>query len=222
METRARHRFTIHGSSLVSLWECRRCFWRRYRLGERRPFARIDETAEIADAAMMDFLRSAEWVDLGCGPGRVHLHSGQEYVESESVTFGDVEIVLSGRYDALLVEECGTLTLADNKTSALDDDRLRPYRRQLASYAYALEHPVRRARAPMLVDETGLWVYAPTRFATKPNRMGLYGPTRWIPFKRDEPAFLAFLGSVAAALGGPEPADGPGCEWCRYRARWTA
>ncbi len=46
-------RFRIYGSSLVSLWDCPRCFWRRYRLGERRPFARTDETAEIADEAMV-------------------------------------------------------------------------------------------------------------------------------------------------------------------------
>ncbi len=213
-------RFRIYGSSLVSLWDCPRCFWRRYRLGERRPFARTDETAEIADEAMVRFLRSAEWVDIGCGPGRVHLHSAQEFVDSRPIRFpGGVELVLSGRYDALLVEKCGTLTLADNKTSAKGDDGLRPYRRQLAAYAYALEHPQNAARAPLIVDEMGLWVYSPSGFATKQARLGLYGPTRWVPFKRDHAAFLALLEQVATVLARPEPTGNLHCEWCQYRTR---
>ena len=52
--------------------------------------------------------------------------------------------------------------------------------------------------------------------------MGLYGPTRWIAFKRDRTAFFAFLGTVAAVLGGAQPADDARCEWCRYRGRQTA
>jgi CRISPR/Cas system-associated exonuclease Cas4 (RecB family) len=217
-------RFTVSGSTLVHLWECPRCFWRRHRIGEKRPYTPSDETSEIADEAMVRFLRSAEWVDLQCGPGRVHLDSAGEFVESTPIRFpGDVEVVLSGRYDALLVEECGTLTLTDNKTSRKDDDKLRPYRRQLAAYAYALEHPQNSDQVPIQIDETGLWVYSPGGFATKRNRMGLYGETRWLSFQRNDSAFLKFLGGVADVLSRPEPAADPNCAWCAYRAlRLTA
>ena len=36
-------------------------------------------------------------------------------------------------------------------------------------------------------------------------------------FKRDEEAFLKFLGSVANLLQGAEPMLEPRCEWCEYR-----
>jgi hypothetical protein len=47
--------------------------------------------------------------------------------------------------------------------------------------------------------------------------MGLYGATRWVPFKREEEAFLRFLGGVADVHAGAEPVNDPRCEWCKYR-----
>ena len=65
---------------------------------------------------------------------------------------------------------------------------------------------------PIVVDEMGLWVYSPSGFATKQARMGLYGSTRWVPFRLAEEAFLGFLGGVAEVLAAAEPVDNPRCE----------
>lgn len=171
---------------------------------------------KIADAAMIGFLGSAEWVDIGCGPGQVHLYSAQQWVRSEPITFANrVEIVLVGRYDALLVEECGTLTLTDNKTSTKTDAHLRVYQRQLAAYAYALEHPARGS--PLQVDEIALWVLSRSHFIARPKRMGLYGPTRWISFARRDNAFLRLLEGAAQILDAPEPYSSARCAWCVYQ-----
>jgi hypothetical protein len=91
----------IWAASLVQMWdECKRCFWRRYVLNERRP-SDFGEVFDIADRAMRRRMANAGnggWVDIGVGPGEVRVHSQGAWVESEPIAFDDigVTIILGG------------------------------------------------------------------------------------------------------------------------------
>jgi hypothetical protein len=210
----------LWAASLVQMWdECPRCFWRRYVLNERRPNT-FAEVFDIADTAMRERIAGAEndgWVDVGVGPQRMRMHSQAVWVESQPIAFQylGVALVLAGKYDAIVEDEDGSRYLVDYKTSAKPDHELYRYRRQLDAYRFCLEHPAKGAA--MVIDETGLLVYTPQWFAFKNRVSGLYGPTRWIDFAREDTAFLRYLRAVATLLSHDEPMSELACEWCKYR-----
>jgi hypothetical protein len=211
----------IWAASLVQMWdECPRCFWRRYILNERRPNT-FTEVYDIADTAMRERIADpgdGGWVDIGVGPTRMRMHSQGGWVESQPIAFCEigVTLVLGGKYDAIVEDEDASRYLVDYKTSARPDHELYRYRRQLDAYRYCLEHPSRE-REGIAIDETGLLVYTPRAFAFKNRVSGLYGPTRWIDFARDDSAFMKLLGDVAMLLAHDEPPNAANCEWCQYR-----
>jgi hypothetical protein len=216
----------IWAASLVQMWdECKRCFWRRYVLNERRP-SDFGEVFDIADRAMRRRMANGGnggWVDIGVGPGEVRVHSQGAWVESEPIEFNDigVTIILGGQYDAIVEDQAAEHHLLDYKTSARDEIELFRYRRQLDAYRFCLEHPNRdgaNAKAPLLIEEIGLLIYTPETFTFKGGISGLFGPTRWIGFARNETAFTKHLSEVAMLLAHDEPFGDWECPWCRYRA----
>lgn len=143
---------------------------------------------------------------------------GPGVVDSRPIRFpGGGELVLSGRYDALLVEQCGTLTLADNKTTAKGDDALPAVPPAACGVRLRAGAPARRGARRSSSTRWAVGV-RPSGFTRKQARMGLYGATRWVQFKREEEAFLKFLGGVASLLQAAEPMHEPCCAWCRYRS----
>jgi hypothetical protein len=216
---------TIYGQSLVQMWDdCPRCFWRRYVLGEKRP-RDFGDTFDIADRAMKNYMASAEWIDIGVGPARMRIHSQSAWVESEPLAFPELglAIILSGKYDAIVEDESGTKILIDYKTTHKSEEELPPYRRQLEAYRFALEHPNianRRLAEATTIDEIGLLIYTPVKFAIKNKNSGLYGPTRWIDYPRDDGAFMRFIRDVALLLAADEPRSTE-CPWCEYRRAET-
>lgn len=216
----------VYGASLVQTWsDCPRCFWRRYIFDERRPNS-FGDTFDIADKAMREcFARPNDegWINVGVGPDRMRMHSQGVWVESEPISFPDlrISIMLAGRYDAIVEDESNCRYLIDYKTSARDESELYPYRRQLDAYRFCLEHPNpddHRLQPAMDIDEIGLLIYTPRSFAFKNRSSGLYGPTRWLDFARDDSAFMRFLKDVATLLSHDEPENTGDCEWCAYRA----
>ena len=216
----------IWAASLVQMWdECKRCFWRRYILNERRPND-FSEVFDIADRAIRKRMADSQndgWVDVGVGPNKVKMHSQGVWVESKPIPFNDigVTITLGGRYDAIVQDEASEKYLVDYKTSARHEDELYRYRRQLHAYRFCLEHPNptgAHAQAPLPIDAIGLLIYTPQTFTFKGGISGLFGPTRWIEFVRNDGGFMKHLSEVAMLLAHDEPFGEWECGWCRYRA----
>jgi hypothetical protein len=149
------------------------------------------------DAAMRERIADpgdGGWVNIGVGPTRMRMHSQGVWVESQPVMFPEIGIslILGGKYDAIVEDEAGSRYLIDYKTSARPDHELYRYRRQLDAYRFCLENPS-CPREAIAIDEIGLLVYTPRSFAFKNRVSGLYGPTRWIDFAREDSAFLKLL-----------------------------
>jgi hypothetical protein len=215
---------TVYGASLAHMWEdCPRCFWRRYVLGEKRP-SDFSNFYDVADGAMKAWFdaQPTSYVDVGVGP-RVRLLSHSGWLRSRPIAFAHLNLTirLCGRYDTLNEDEDLRTHLIDFKTSSKPDEELYRYRRQLEAYRYCLENPDpadTTLAPPLHVDEVGLLVYTPQKFAVKSTQSGLYGPTRWIGFKRDDSAFMKLLGDVAILLSHDEPPSPSSCTWCKYRS----
>jgi len=220
VEPALRH-FVISPTDLVYLYdECAACFHSAYRLGRKRPTT-FSPHFTNADRAMRRALDTEAIVDLGVGP-RFRVHSQGVRVESQPVAFPEhgVSLSVAGKYDALVVTEHDEIFVVDLKTTTQDDGALFKFRRQLASYAFALERPLRRPpTGPVAVDGLALLIFDPARYIFKREAKisGLYGPTRWVELPRDDKKFDKLLTSVAELLGGDEPLPDPTCRYCAFR-----
>lgn len=213
--------FAIAPTDLVYLYEdCKTCTFLRYRRDVRRPTT-FSPHFTSADRAMRRALDTEAVVDLGVGP-RFRVHSQGVRVESQPIAFPEhgVSLSVAGKYDALVVTEHDEIFVVDLKTTTQDDGALFMFRRQLASYAFALERPLRRPpTGPVSVDGLALLVFDPARYVFKREAKvsGLYGPTRWVELPRDDKRFDKLLTSVAELLGGDEPLPEPTCRYCAFR-----
>ena len=145
------------------------------------------------------------------------------YVRSAFVAFEKlgVSLAIGGSYDALVETEHGEVFVVDYKTTNADEGALRKFRRQLAAYAFALEHP---AAGPAIeIDGHALLAYRPENFAYRTRGLsGLYGRSAWIEIPRDDAAFGCLLADVAETLSHGLPAPSRACAFCAYRERVTA
>ena len=209
-------------SDFAHLWtDCRRCFAEKALSGVRRPGV-FDPAYGIADRAMKRAFADVALVDLGVGP-RFRVLSQSVRVRSAPVEFErlDFALAIEGAYDALVETEHREVFVVDYKTTNLDELALRKYRRQLAAYAFALEHPA--GGAAITVDGHALLAYRPENFAYRARGVsGLYGRSAWIEIPKDDGEFAWFLAEVASTLSKGIPDVARGCSFCAYRGRSSA
>ncbi len=212
----------ISPSDLVYLWsDCRRCFGEKVLSGVRRPGV-FDPAYGMADKAMKRAFADVALVDLGVGP-KFRVLAQNAWVRSAQVEFDalGVSLTVSGAYDALVETEHGEIFVVDYKTTNADEGALRKFRRQLAAYAFALEHP---AQGPSIdVDGHALLAYRPENFAFRTRGLsGLYGRSAWVEIPRDDLAFSTLLTDVAESLARESLPSAPACAFCAYRKRASA
>ncbi len=212
----------IAPSDLVYLWsDCRRCFADKVLSGVRRPGV-FDHAYGMADKAMKRAFADVALVDLGVGP-KFRVLAQNAWVRSVPVEFDalGISLTIGGAYDALVETEHGELFVVDYKTTNADEIALRKFRRQLAAYAFALEHPA--AGPSIALDGHALLAYRPENFAYRARGVsGLYGKSAWIELPRDDEGFRTLLAEVAVVLAGGKPTSAASCAFCTYRRRESA
>ena len=116
--------------------------------------------------------------------------------------------------DCLVRHEDGTFGVIDFKTSSPSSNS-KLYARQLHAYAMAVENP--SAGSELIqgkVTDLGLVVYSPNAFHTPRQDDGniaaaLLGELNYIQIKKDEDAFVDFLGEIVDVLSLPQAPPPP-------------
>lgn len=213
--------YNVTPSHLGYLYEdCQRCMARDVLYGVKRPGGPPDAFS-AADKAMKAYFERGigeNRHEIGVGPAfRVEVQS--LWTESIPLAFDDldVEIVVRGKLDALLIDDAGRRIVCDYKTRVSGKPIDATYAPQLMAYAFGLENP-KKGVQPQRVDALALLVYNATDFAfrTECATSGLFGKTSWIDVDRDDDAFFAQLRRVAELLAGAEPKACKGCPWCTF------
>jgi hypothetical protein len=228
--------FRIAPSDLVYLWEeCRQCFYAKHRWEKpigRRPRTPFPGVFGHIDQRTRDFYdgKGTGWVSPALPRGV--LDCRKMVVRSAPVAAPGVAATgsLKGDTDCIVHFEDGSFGVIDFKTTDPDPEQLgrRRWDRQLAAYAYALEHPAVEEWAMAPVTATGLLCFHPGPMSAQIDKERgvatfLGFPATWVPVPRDEAAFLDLMGEVLAVLAAPEaPAASSGCSFCAYRSQIVA
>jgi hypothetical protein len=214
--------YKLSPSDFAFLWEeCKCCFYLKVVRGFDRPRMAFPSIFGAIDRAMTACYNGMHAQAIATGMPAGIIRFGQKWVRSQPIPVGTEgrTCCISGRLDALIELEDNTWGVIDFKTSKAHGPRIPLYSRQLHAYAYALENPARGPLAFGPVTTLGLLVFEPASFVHNTDETAdLKGRLTWVEMRRDDAAFIDFLGQVIAVLSQPEPPDpAPGCPWCAYR-----
>lgn len=187
---------------------CVRCLYLRYRAGQA---AEKGVEQNWADTIVGYHSESEDGWNEAMGQ-RFRFRLYGEHVESRPVRFKDVPVMLSfsGRYDALLDLEDGTIVLAKcMETQA----RPNPHQHQwsLSGFAFALKNPRSAGVEPIDVTKAATLEFDTARAA---NGRSIVTPSRLAFVPHDPKRFLQFAGIVARVLAAPTPPAKP-CAICK-------
>jgi hypothetical protein len=213
--------WVLRPSDFAFLWEeCRRCFYLDLHGISQRPRTPFPKIFTAIDGQMKAGFMGRRLTLPGC-PGAVVAYQDL-WVESAPIAIPGhaMGCVVRGRLDTVLEFDDGSYAVIDFKTSAVRDEHVPKYSRQLHAYAHCLERPAPGKRRYAPVSQLGLLVFEPTgfRFPARgtPFEAVLGGSLHWLAMPRDEAAFLAFLAAVLDVLEGPPPPPAPTCQFCAY------
>lgn len=215
--------FKLSPSELTFLWdECPRCFYLKVAMGIPRPsmaFPKIFSSIDLLMKRMFEGKTTAE-VLPALPPGKVVF--GGNWVESTPIrTDGsDRSCYISGKFDSVVQFDDGAYAVIDFKTSQPNLHHVEFYGRQLAAYAYALEHPAPGKLALAPVTRLGLLCVEPIDIdRDERGRIRYAGEVTWMEIPKNESKFLAFIDQVMQVLSLPEPPPpAEKCGFCKYRA----
>jgi hypothetical protein len=209
-------------SDLTFLWdECPRCFYLKVRHDYRRPPASFPSIFNRIDRLMKEFFTGALAQELAdeLPQGTVKYESCWVTSKTTRLPGRSSSFYVSGIFDAVIEFEDGSYGIVDFKTSQARTEHIGFYSRQLHAYAYALEHPARRALSLAPVTRLGLLCVEPVLMDRSPDRRIAYlGDVTWLEIPKDEQGFIDFLDGVIALLEADDlPMASPNCGYCRYR-----
>ena len=209
-------------SDFAFLWqECKRCFYLKVVRNFGRPRSGMPGIFSVIDSRMKDCFQGerTERIVEGLPPGTVAF--GEKWVQSAPIEIPgrDSTIYIKGKFDTIIRFDDDTYGVVDFKTSAPKKTSIFMYARQLHAYAYALENAAPGKFALSPVTKLGLLVYQPDEFANLGGgSASLKGALTWWEIKRDDAAFMKFLGDIHKVLELEEPPEpNENCLFCQYR-----
>jgi hypothetical protein len=213
--------YNLSPSDLTFNWDgCKRCFYLKvkHNIVYRGVFPGM--FSKMGDLTSNFYLgKPARDISPDLPAGVVKLR--EKWVKSVPISFPDTasQVVIRGRFDALLAFENGAYGIIDYKTSEASAEKTAFYSRQLSAYAYALENPAPGALSISPITKMGLFIINPERFEPMPNgEMAFVTKTTWLDVPRDDVTFLVLLGEVVALLDQPSPPKShDDCGLCNYR-----
>ena len=198
------------------LAECRRCLWRKVKLGKprpRTPFPSIFQKFDRLQRGMFDGA-STSAIDPSLGAGLLSCADARVVSKPISVPGAESRIRFRGAIDCVIKFESGEVGIIDFKTTSPHDDHVSLYTLQLHSYAHSFENPAVGPAAS--VAALGLLCFDPSGMV--PLDEGRYAyvvDQTWIPIARDDGAFMAIVGLVCGMLDSDTaPQPGPRCGLC--------
>jgi hypothetical protein len=213
--------YTISPSSLTFDWDgCKRCFYikQKYNLYVSGPFPGIFTRMGNLTSTFYQGKPSSE-ISPTLPEGMVFLR--EKWVKSQPIAFSgtDSQMMLKGRFDAVLAFADGSYGVIDYKTSDASEEESSFYSRQLSAYAYALENPAEGALSLTPITRLGLFILTPEKFERLPDGpVAFITRTKWMDIPRDDAAFLSLLRDVVTLLDQPEPpSPDEDCGLCNYR-----
>jgi hypothetical protein len=217
--------YNISPSDLTFNWDgCKRCFYLKvkHNIVYRGVFPGM--FTKMGDLTSNFYLgKPASDISPHLPAGTVKLR--EKWVKSVPINFPGTssQVVIRGRFDALMAFDDGAYGIIDYKTSEASAEKTAFYSRQLSAYAYALENPAPGALSISPITRLGLLVITPDRFERTPDgEMVFITSTTWMDVPRDDATFLGLLGEVVALLDMPIPPDPhKDCGLCNYRKDYT-
>jgi hypothetical protein len=214
--------FKLSPSDLTFLWdECPRCFYLKVAMGIPRPptaFPKIFSNIDLLMKRMFEGKRTEEMIPA-LQPGEIGPMG--KWVESAPIRFGsDHSCYIKGIFDSVIHFEDGAYAVIDFKTTEPNPHHVEFYGRQLAAYAYALEHPAPGKLALSPITKLGLLCVEPIDIDRDDHdRIRYAGEVTWMEVQKDEPKFLTFIEKVMGVLSLAEPPPpAEKCGFCKYRA----
>jgi hypothetical protein len=213
--------YQISPSDLTFGWDgCKRCFYLKvkHNIVHRGPFPGM--FAKMGDLTSHYYLdRPTIELSPSLPAGMVKFR--EKWVKSAPIHFAasDSQVVIRGRFDAMIAFEDGSYGIIDYKTSDASAEKAAFYSRQLSAYAYALENPAPKALSITPISRLGLFMITPDRYERLANgEIAFVTKTTWMEVPRDDLAFLALLSQIVTLLDEPSPPPSTeDCGLCNYR-----
>jgi hypothetical protein len=213
-------KFTVRPSDFAYIYDkCPRCYWRKAR--------GVQEPRDNNFIALGDMFDEAGKVGLGpaqlfglCGISGVSNTSlGFQSVKSKPITFGNVELLISGKFDkAFLLEDSTSVAIIELKSSKITPDKLLRFRMQTHCYLWALENPLEgEARQ---VEELAVISFSPVSgkalAVREDGQCAIRGQLVGNRLEIDRAWFLGEMEKVANVLSLPSPPNaGRWCGFCK-------
>lgn len=125
-----------------------------------------------------------------------------------------IPFYFSGKTDGILLFNDGTIGILDFKTSEPKPESIDLYRRQLHSYAWMLEHPLKGSAQK--VRKLGLLFGTPESAFAHPEMDSIGFRRTWVEIERNDEWFRGFLSEVMDVFTVP-PIAAAGCDRCELR-----
>ncbi|OGX18435.1 MAG: hypothetical protein A3K83_03270 [Omnitrophica WOR_2 bacterium RBG_13_44_8b] len=143
---------------------------------------------------------------------------GEKWVQSTPINFNNSpsSCYIAGRFDLVIKFDDGSFGVIDCKTASPSETKTQMFRRQLQCYVYALENPVPGKLALFPISKLGLLYFEPFGLEQIQEGQQIFkGNLVWHEVKRDDRAFLDFMGNVIGILDSEEVYPHT-CERCDY------
>jgi len=216
--------YKLSPSDLTYLYDgCKHCFVLKVKHGIQQPSIGLPAVFSTIAGLQKDYYSGKRTEDFcpSLPPGIVRY--GEKKVRSDRITIPGTTSTcyIQGRFDIVVEHDDSSYAVLDFKTASPSEEKSKLYGRQLHAYAIALEKPAADAFRLSPVSRLGLLYFAPDRCEQVAiGRQRLDGRMEWVEIKRDDDAFVDFLGVVVSVLDGPMPLPEPeNCDWCIYRER---
>ncbi len=212
--------YTLSPSDLTFLWDgCPRCFYLKVKHKLQYSGVFPSMFGKMGNLTSEFYAgKPASEISPNLPPGA--LIYKEKWVKSAPIPIpgSASEVILRGRFDAVIAFEDGSFGIVDYKTSEASDEKAAFYGRQLSAYAYALENPAPNALHLAPITRLGLFVITPALYERLDDgRTAFVSKTTWVEVARDDASFLGLLGQVAAVLDAPQPPPvAEGCGLCQY------
>jgi PD-(D/E)XK nuclease superfamily protein len=177
----------------------------------------------VIDAQMKEFYAGKQTRDLMpfLPPGIIDPSSTAVHSIPLAVPGHASKCIIKGKLDTIVKFCDNSYAVIDFKTSKTKSDHLQLYSRQLHAYALGLENAAPGKLAISPVTRLGLVVFEPGAFlARNDSPVCLTGSVGWTEIRRNDAAFLTFLGQVLDLLELSVPPEAaPTCDYCIYREK---
>lgn len=190
--------------------DCPACFYRKVKLGVRRPYSPFPSVFSKIDSGMKGYFHGKSTYSWGMPEGSID--AGSHSLKSSPLHFGGTQVVFSGRPDAIAQFTNGAWGLFDFKTSEAKDSQIELYKRQLHCGRGMMQCPAKGD--VRWVEHLGLFVVVPGSMREENGKAVFDMNLSYQEIAVDDPWWQDFMGGIVRLLDGEPPKPKDGCFYC--------